>query len=249
MTGDSTPAEGSVMPSEEGRGVERRSPYDCVGCDGFPVVGNDPCEVCGASSARPTPDKALMRDDAVEDTERSAFVRLLDAADRFNGVYSCSDRLAAPYQGQMILAVQNAYRVLGIGRTKPQKPLTTPTPVEPVRDAAVEVLRRIVNTESLQEVQPVPRDPQEVAAFLSREIGAIRSLAKSALAETNAPPTTAADDEARAEALVAALEKLSDAAEAVASAENIGSMDEAILQANAALSALRPQAPSDGEKG
>lgn len=62
----------------------------------------------------------------------------------------------------------------------PFKP--TPTPVEERAKGAVEVLRRIVNTESLQKVQPVPRDPQEVAAFLSREIGAIRSLARAALA-------------------------------------------------------------------
>ena len=46
-----------------------------------------------------------------------ALHRLLDAADRFNGVHYCQNRIAAPFQGQMILAVQNAYRVLGIGRT------------------------------------------------------------------------------------------------------------------------------------
>ena len=39
------------------------------------------------------------------DELRTAFVRLLDAADRFNGVFNCTSRPAAEYQGQMILAV------------------------------------------------------------------------------------------------------------------------------------------------
>lgn len=54
------------------------------------------------------------------DELRTAFVRLLDAADRFNGVFNCTSRPAAEYQGQMILAVRNAYEVLGIGRTEKQ---------------------------------------------------------------------------------------------------------------------------------
>jgi len=31
---------------------------------------------------------------------------LVDAASRFNGVYACRDRLAAPFQGKMMLALQ-----------------------------------------------------------------------------------------------------------------------------------------------
>lgn len=40
-----------------------------------------------------------------------AFDRLLEAADKFNGVYSCQDRVAGRFQGDMILAVHRIRRL------------------------------------------------------------------------------------------------------------------------------------------
>lgn len=75
------------------------------------------------ASLRSTPKPEAEREGLVE-AERDAFIRLLDAADRFNGVISVRDKLASPYQGKMILAVKHAYRTLGIPRTEKQEPLT-----------------------------------------------------------------------------------------------------------------------------
>lgn len=83
-----------------------------------------------STDSGPTEEQAAS--DGVE--ERAAFIRLLDAADRFNGVISVRDKIASPYQGQLILAVRNAYSVLGIGRTEKHEPLRTPDE----RDRALE---------------------------------------------------------------------------------------------------------------
>lgn len=64
---------------------------------------------------------------------KGAFIRLLDATDRFNGICAHNKQPMARLQGDMILAVMNAYRVLGIGRTKAAERNTA----EPAKETTV----------------------------------------------------------------------------------------------------------------
>jgi hypothetical protein len=124
----------------------------CRECDEYSYSHATEAEAITAWNRRaPTPIAAGR----VTESEREAFIRLLDATDRFNGIYSCADRFASPYQGQMILAVQNAYSVLGIRRTEKHPPLTDAILASTGEPAAVERLR-----EALQWLVDALTDPE-----------------------------------------------------------------------------------------
>ncbi|WP_394658557.1 hypothetical protein [uncultured Novosphingobium sp.] len=177
MTDNSTPAEGSVMPSEEGRGVIKCWSHE---------VRQPNCRTC-QSETRPTPDKALMRDAAVGEVVAWLKEWCIDGEPR-----SRVDRYekCEPWLASLNPKLTPLY--------------STPMPVEErAKGAALIEVERDENGKVLicsgcgtvETVRSIrARHPTAFTCCPERKM-------VPALAATNAPPTTAADDEARVEAV------------------------------------------------